>query len=582
MPNQRVIPSDQPKSVATYTLLSNGTALPRSLHLLSVAVTHEVNRIPSATLVILDGEPSQQTFAASGGPEFEPGKEIEIKIGYRSDEQSVFKGVVVKHGIKVRRGGSVLVVDCKDKAQKMAGAPRSRYFRDVKDSGLIEELIDAHGLQKDVQATTLEHKQVVQYRSTDWDMALCRAEANGLLATVKDGKVKFAKPALSAATVLTIQYGATVHDLDAEIDARLQFKAVKGVTWNPADQAVSDTIDAADPGVPQAGNLAPDDLADVVGEQDLRLSHGGRLEDAEVQAWVDGCLMKQRLARVRGRVAIDGTAAVEPGQLIQLEGVGDRFAGKLFVTGVRHLLEKGQWETVLQFGLNPEWFAQSFPVAQPLAGALLPPIQGLHIGTVTKLEGDPDGDERIQVRVPVLDKQDDGAWCRLATLDAGNDRGTWFRPEIGDEVVVGFLDADPRHGVVLGMLHSGQNLSPEPPSDDNHVKGYQSREKLRLTFDDDKKIVTVETPGGNKVVLSDDEKKIHLEDQNGNKVTLDKDGIKLESAKDLVLKATGDVKAEGVNVEVKGSAGVKVAGSGGTELSLSGTANLKGPTVNIN
>jgi uncharacterized protein involved in type VI secretion and phage assembly len=236
----------------------------------------------------------------------------------------------------------------------------------------------------------------------------------------------------------------------------------------------------------------------------------------------------------------------------------------------------------LQFGVNPEWFAETYQVQRPPAGALLPAIQGLHTGVVSKLEGDPDGEDRIQVRVPIIHAADDGAWSRLAALDAGDGRGTYFRPEIGDEVVVGFINDDPRHSVVLGMLHSSKHPAPEPPSDDNHKKGYVSREKMKMTFDDEKKIFSLETPGGNKIVVSDDGKMIHLEDQNGNKMTMDADGVKIESAKDIVLKATGDFKCEGVNLDMKGSGGAKLAGSGGTELSLSGTANLKGPTVNIN
>src|SRR6185295_13423378 len=177
MPNERVIPSDQPKSAATFTLLSDGTALPKTYHVLSIAVQKEINRIPSATLVILDGEPSKQSFEISNKPDFEPGKEIEVKAGYRSDEQTIYKGIVVKHGIKVRKGGSVLVVECKDKAEKMTVTCKSKYFHDVKDSDVIEELIDGHGLQKDVAATTQQHKQVVQYNATDWDMMMCRAEA---------------------------------------------------------------------------------------------------------------------------------------------------------------------------------------------------------------------------------------------------------------------------------------------------------------------------------------------------------------------------------------------------------------------
>jgi uncharacterized protein involved in type VI secretion and phage assembly len=80
-------------------------------------------------------------------------------------------------------------------------------------------------------------------------------------------------------------------------------------------------------------------------------------------------------------------------------------------------------------------------------------VQGLQFGLVTQIENDPDGEFRIQVRLPVIDLQSPGIWARVATLDAGQDRGTFFLPEIDDEVIVGFVNDDPRDAVVLGMLH---------------------------------------------------------------------------------------------------------------------------------
>ena len=144
------------------------------------------------------------------------------------------------------------------------------------------------------------------------------------------------------------------------------------------------------------------------------------------------------------------------------------------------------------------------------------------------------------MRLPLVSSSEDGVWARLATLDAGDQRGTYFRPEIDDEVVVGFLDCDPRFPVVLGQCHSSAKPAPETASDDNNIKGYVSRSKLKLTFDDDKKVVTLETPGGNKLTLDEDAKKVSLADQNGSSITLDDEGITLTSAKDIILKASGD------------------------------------------
>lgn len=325
-----------------------------------------------------------------------------------------------------------------------------------------------------MQATSIDHQQLVQYNCSDWDFLLCRCDVNGLLCIPDDGKIKIAKPDFSGATVLTVQYGATIHELDAEIDARLQYKAVKGTMWNYTDQELASDVEAEEPSVPAAGNLDGAALAAVLNEDEFVLYHSGKIEAPELQQWVNAKMMKHRLAKIRGQVKIDGTAAVSPGQIIELKGAGDRFEGKLFVTAVRQQYENGNWQTNLQFGINPEWFAQTYQVQQPMAGALLPAIEGLQIGIVTKLESDPDGEDRIMVRIPVIHKDDEGAWCRISCLDAGKERGMFFRPEISDEVIVGFINNDPRHGVVLGMLNSSALPAHLTAADDNHEKGYQS------------------------------------------------------------------------------------------------------------
>ena len=452
----------------------------------------------------------------------------------------------------------------------------------MKDSEVMEEIIDTYGVDKEVSATTITHKHLVQYNSTDWDFMLCRADANGLLCTTDNGKIKIGKPNFSAATKLTIQYGATIHDLDAEIDARLQYKSVKGSTWRHTDQNLLDSTEAEDPSVPDAGNLTAATLANVINEKEFRLLHSGQMDEPELQAWVNAKMLRHRLAKIRGKVRTDGTAVVTPGDLIQLNGIGERFQGKLFVTGVSHRIEKGVWQTVFQFGVDPEWFAQTYNVQQPLAGALLPGVQGLQVGIVTQLKDDPDGEDRIQLRIPVIHNADEGIWCRVSSLDAGKNRGMFFRPEIGDEVIVGFVNNDPRHAIVLGMFNSSAKPAPLKAKDENHEKGYVSRGDLKLLFHDEEKSIKISTPVGNKLILTESDKKIHIEDQHGNKIILSQDGIAIESIKDLTLKAAENIKTEGNNITVKGSARTKVEGAAGAELSSGATTIVKGSTVMLN
>ena len=102
-------------------------------------------------------------------------------------------------------------------------------------------------------------------------------------------------------------------------------------------------------------------------------------------------------------------------------------------------------------------------------------------------------------------------------------------PEIDDEVIVGFINNDPRDAVVLGMLHSSAKPAPITAQDANDEKGFTTRSKMHLHFNDATNTISIDTPAGNKIVLDEAGMKIEITDQNSNKITMDATGIKIES-----------------------------------------------------
>lgn len=581
MADPQTIPSDQPTDLVTFTILSDGRELPDQYHVFSVTVSKELNRISWAQIVLKDGVPSDQDFPLSNTNLFKPGKEIEIKIGYHNDEKTVFKGMVIKHGIKTMEGqASMLSVDCKDAAVKTTAGRKNRYYTEMTDSEVFEELAGEYGLETAIESTSQLHKELVQYYATDWDFLVARAQMNSQAVLPDDGKLVTKKPAVSDASV-TLTYGATILDMEAEMDARDQSKAIKTSSWDYAAQEWIDS-EGEDPGVDEAGNISGTELSGVIGLEEQSLRHSGQVEDTELQAWADSAMLKSRLSKIQGRVRSQGIAEIKPFDTIELAGVGERFNGKVFVSGVRQHYSTEKWVTDIEFGLSSRWFYKEDDINEVPASGLLPAVNGLQVGVVTQLQDDPEGEDRILVKLPTVDMEHEGIWARISTLDAGNSRGTFFRPEIGDEVLVGFINDDPRDAVVLGMMNSSSKPAPASASNDNHEKGYVSREELRIWFNDDKKSIEIETPNGNKITLRDDQGSILLKDENGNTVMMNSDGIALESAADIVLKASGDVKVEGVNVEQKASAQYKAEGSAGAELTTSAVAKVKGSVVQIN
>lgn len=584
MADSRIIPTQAETDLATFTILSDGEEVGGDIGIENLFVIKAVNKVPTARLTIIDGSVPLEDFEVSSGEMFIPGKELEIKAGYHSDEGTIFKGIITKHSIQTKKDKpSYLIIDLKDASVKMTIGRKSKYFEEVTDSDLIEEIVGEYGLETDVEATTVTHQEMVQHHATDWDFMLSRAEVNGKLVFVDDGKVTVKAPDLSAEPILELAYGHNVFDFEAAMDARDQYSAVKSSSWDFANQEVIEG-EGDDPSLTEQGNISGSDLADVIGLEELLLKHSGKVADDELKAWSDSKFLRSRLSKIKGKVKIQGFSDIKPGDVIELAGFGDRFNGVAFVSSISHRMStESVWFTIIEFGLDQDWFADSYEdiVDKPASG-LLPAIHGLQIGIVTNIHEDPDGETRIRVKLPIIDSENDGVWARLTSIDAADSRGWFCLPEIDDEVIVGFLNDDPRDPVILGSVYSSAKPPPLEPEEENTQKGYISKSELKFLFDDDKVSVTTETPNGNKIILSEDEGSILIEDENGNKVEMTSDGITMESPGDVNITASGDVNIEGVNVNVTAQAQLKAEGSAGAEMSTSGQAVVSGSIVMIN
>ncbi|MDX1636322.1 MAG: type VI secretion system tip protein VgrG [Balneolaceae bacterium] len=569
--------------VVTWAILIDGEEIPNTVELYSMDIWHELNRIPRAKLSILDGSAADETFEVSSEDWFLPGNEIEIQIGYRSEESTIFTGIVTGQSIKVRaNGNSILMVECADPAVKLTTIPKSRYFYDSAENEVFETIIGSYsGLTPDTDPTGYVQKELLQFQSTDWDFLISRAEVNGMFCLADGGTIAIKEPDFTQDPAATVSYGNNLLEIDAEIDGTSQLGGVKSVSWDYSKKEPSET-DAASASPVTPGNLTSGDISGALENSEWALRSGAKIPSEILQKWADSKLMRHELAKVRGRARLRGVPELKPGSIIELQGVGDRFNGNTFVSGIKHEFYKGEWLMDLQFGLSPKWFSEEYAISEDPAAGMLPSVSGLQIGLVTQIEEDPDGDERILVRLPMIDTQEQGVWARLATAGAGENRGVIIRPEIDDEVVVGFIHGDPNQPIILGSLNSAANPAPISASDDNHEKGWVTRGEIRMLINDDHPSITIEMPSGKKVSINDDEGEILLEDENGNSTLMNSDGITLESAADITIKATGDLNLEATNVNAKANAGFKAEGSASAEVSSSGSTTIKGSIVQIN
>lgn len=167
---------------------------------------------------------------------------------------------------------------------------------------------------------------------------------------------------------------------------------------------------------------------------------------------------------------------------------------------------------------------------------------------------DPDEQGRVKVALPWASS--DGApyevWARLATTMAGNDRGTWFIPDVDDEVLVAFGGGDVARPFVVGALWNGADAPPASvDGGENNVKRIRSRNGVQITFDDTdgQEQIVIETPGGQVATLKDSPATIELRDSSGNTVTMEAAGVTVTTSAKLTVNAsTVEVNASMVTV----------------------------------
>lgn len=196
MPEKRVIPTARSIDLVSYNVLVDGEELSSVYQLLSITVEKEINRIPWAKIVLVDGDPASQDFELSNQDFFVPGKEVEIKAGYHAQNETIFKGIVIRHNLKIRSAGAVLIIECRDLAVKLSVGRKSKYFYESKDSEIVEQIIASYGIENEIEETNVEYPAMVQYDVSDWDFCVTRAQANGKVCVADDGKLSVLSPIL--------------------------------------------------------------------------------------------------------------------------------------------------------------------------------------------------------------------------------------------------------------------------------------------------------------------------------------------------------------------------------------------------
>src|SRR5262245_47826134 len=194
-------------------------------------------------------------------------------------------------------------------------------------------------------------------------------------------------------------------------------------------------------------------------------------------------------------------------------------------------------------------------------------VRGLSVATVVQNK-DPQGLGRVRVRFPWRENPDESHWARIAVPMAGKERGTYFLPEVGDEVLVAFDAERVEHPYVLGALWNGQDAPPETNDGKNDVRLIRSRSGHEIVFDDGAR-------GRIDIHLADNQRTVRLDpdgiaisDDSGNSISI------TSTPGSISIKSNLKISIESQSIDIKAGASMT--------LRASGTLTIQGGLVLIN
>lgn len=515
------------------------------------------NHLDQADMFSLRLADPQSRFIDS--PLFAIGNRVEIHLGYVGQLRPVMLGEVAALEPSFGAGASpTLTITGYDKSYRMRhNTPSRMTFKFMNDSAIAGLIALENLLIPAVDPSPLPPRESVQQTGSDWALLSELAERNFFEVFVSWDKLVFRAPRPQTEMVV-LEWGRNLVSFSPRFATATQagIQVIRGF-----NQELAQSIVMALPAI--AAGAGMDEIIERLGGNFVQqlASLGRRVaRNQAVESPLDAAILAKSLLQQLLEGIFEGTGTclgipeLRAGDLVEIRGVGKRFSGAYKLRQVTHSIGDDGYQT-------------KFEVSRKHSGTLLetlrekivespPPvrqekIEGLVIGKVEN-NIDPKGLGRVQVSFPHLSDANLSHWAPLASPSAGDDSGAYFLPDLGAEVVVGFLHGDVNRPLVLGQLWS--LLKPPPVrhlDGQNRVRVIRTKAGHQIKFDD--------TPAAEKVVI---------EDAAGNTITLAGGPRPV-----LEVKAAGDLSLSGGNIELQAANEIKM-GAVNVKVKVSGVMDV--------
>ena len=523
------------------------------------------------------------------------GNFIEVKMGYGDRLESVFKGLITSVKFDFPSGGSPSIsVECHDKSYLMMKHKLSFAWHFMPYSAIAIILAGLYGLDFVVDFSVDIHDTVQQENESNYSFLQRLAKKIGYEFFISGDTLYFRIPYVGNLNpITTLKWGRSLKSFAPQFDLNEQACAV-------VTRGFSEMLDMAVIGL--AGYVTVPGIDGQKIKNVMKNIFMGNVIDYEYDIGITSFFEAEAVALLKmgerlmkslsGSGECIGLPELSPGRFIKIDGLGSQLNSTYYITSVTHTISESGYSTQFEVGKgNEDMFGaissgiekMSKASGSGMGGEGSINKSGVSVGTVIS-NIDPMGLGRVRVAYSMREGSDlfmdDSGWARVAVPYAGASKGTYFIPDIGDEVLVAFGEGALECPYVIGSLWSMKKRPPVvDPLNLKHV--IKSRLGNTITIDDTpaQPNVSLKTLTGQTVEIQDSPPKITIKDATGlNAVEIDS----VTNAVTVKGNLKAELKSNACQVSLDSvQQSVKISGPLMVNLESSAQVSIKGAIVNV-
>ncbi len=328
--------------VPSFDVIIDGTALSleAKAHVESVTVDDSVEMPSMFTVDIIGAEDLKKPFPWVDDEElFAIGKAVEVKLGYGSSLETVFKGEItaLEPEFTSTRLPSMIVRGY-DRRHRLQRGRKTRTFVKQKDSQIASKIASEAGLTADAEDTKVTHDYVIQANQTDMNFLLDRARRIQFEVVVADKKLLFRPVQNSKGEVLTITPADHLLEFSPRLSSAMQASEVNVRGWSPKDKKeIVGKAKTGDESSTMGGRKSGPKLAEAAfGAAAVLVTAAPVMTQAEADQMAKARFNEWALAFIIGGGTCLGRTDMRAGKVIKIDGIGKRFGGQYYVVSASH------------------------------------------------------------------------------------------------------------------------------------------------------------------------------------------------------------------------------------------------------